>query len=75
MNKARAIKLNCLDCSGDSPKEVTLCHIVECPLWPFRFGYSTKDKRYKKRMESAKRNYPKEYQEISELITKAKKIA
>ena len=69
MNKSQAIRANCLDCSGVSPKEVTICHIVNCPLWPFRFGYSTKDKRYKRRMEAAKRNYPEEYKEMLKLIS------
>jgi len=63
MSKARAIKLKCLDCSGESPKEVSLCPIFDCPLYPYRFGYSPKDKRYQKRMEAAARNYPDEYQE------------
>lgn len=65
MNKSQAIRSKCLDC-GDGRKEVTICHIVDCPLWLYRFGYSMKDKRFKKRMESAKKNYPKEYQEMLE---------
>jgi len=69
MNKSRAIKLKCLDCSGNIPKEVTLCLLVDCPLWPFRFGYSIKDKRFKKRMDSAKKNYPEDYREMSELFS------
>ena len=68
MNKSKAIKAKCLDCSG-SPKEVTLCHIVNCPLYPFRFGYSFRDKRYEKRMEAAKRNYPEECMEMKKLIS------
>ncbi len=69
MNKSKAIKQYCLECSGDSPKEVTLCHIVYCPLWQFRFGYSIKDKRYKKRIDAAKRKYPKEYQEMLQILS------
>ena len=68
MNKSHAIKAKCHDCAG-SPKEVTLCHIVNCPLYPFRFGYSIRDKRFKKRMEAAKRNYPEEYKEMLKLIS------
>lgn len=63
-NKSQAIRKYCLECSGGSPKDVTLCNIVDCPLWLFRFGYSVKDKRYQKRMEVAKRTYPEEYQEM-----------
>ncbi len=69
MNKSQAIKANCLDCSGGSPKEVTLCHIVYCPLYPFRFGYSIRDKRYKKRMEAAERNYAEDCKEMFKLIS------
>ena len=36
----KAIRKNCLDCSGNSSKEVELCVIPECPLYPFRFGIS-----------------------------------
>jgi len=70
MNKSQAIRAKCLDCSG-SPKEVTLCHVVDCPLWPFRFGYSVKDKRYKERMETANRNHPEEYKEMFKLISES----
>jgi hypothetical protein len=34
----KAIRLKCLDCSGDSKKEVELCPVENCPQWPFRFG-------------------------------------
>lgn len=34
----KAIRAKCLDCSGDSPKKVKLCHIPECALYPYRFG-------------------------------------
>jgi hypothetical protein len=68
MNKSKAIKQYCLECSGESPKEVTLCHIVDCPLWQFRFGYSIKDKRFKKRIEAAQRKYPEEYREMLQIL-------
>ena len=64
MTKSKAIKIYCLECSGSKPKEVTICPIVDCPLYPYRFGYSAKDKRYQKRMEAAARNHPDEYQEL-----------
>ncbi len=34
----KAIRLKCLDCSGNSYKEVELCPIHNCALYPFRFG-------------------------------------
>jgi hypothetical protein len=66
MNKAQAIRDKCFGCSGESHKEVTLCHVVHCPLWPHRFGYSYWDKRFLKRIESAKRKYPRDYAEMAE---------
>lgn len=38
MNRAKAISKYCLECSGGSSKEVTLCHLFDCPLWLHRFG-------------------------------------
>jgi hypothetical protein len=32
------IRLKCLDCCADSPKEVRLCPCEDCVLWPVRFG-------------------------------------
>lgn len=34
----KAIRANCLMCSGDQPKEVRLCSITYCPLYPYRMG-------------------------------------
>jgi hypothetical protein len=34
----RAIRLKCLDCSGQLINEVRNCTITCCNLWPFRMG-------------------------------------
>ena len=34
----RAIRAKCLECSGDSSKEVRFCPIKKCALYPYRFG-------------------------------------
>ena len=34
----KAIRLKCLDCSGESAPEVRECLITYCPLWPYRLG-------------------------------------
>ena len=34
----KAIRLKCLDCSGDSADEVRKYVIPDCPLYPFRLG-------------------------------------
>lgn len=38
LSASRAIRFNCLDCSGGSEPEVRECEINLCPLWPFRMG-------------------------------------
>jgi len=34
----RAIRMKCLDCSNNSPKEVARCEMMDCSLHQFRFG-------------------------------------
>ena len=34
----KAIRKKCIDCSGGSLKEVRLCQVTECELYPFRMG-------------------------------------
>ena len=34
----RSIRQKCLDCSCFQPSEVRDCRLMECSLWPFRFG-------------------------------------
>jgi hypothetical protein len=36
----RAIRANCLECSGDNQAEVRLCVIPTCPLFPYRMGHN-----------------------------------
>lgn len=35
---SKAIREKCLDCCCGQVKEVTLCEVKECPLFPYRFG-------------------------------------
>lgn len=37
-NPVKAIRQKCLDCSCGQVKEVELCPIPDCALYPFRFG-------------------------------------
>lgn len=39
---ARAIKEKCLDCSGGGSAEVRDCTVINCPLFPYRFGKKPK---------------------------------
>jgi hypothetical protein len=38
LNRRKAIKARCLDCSGWSFDEVKDCSFQDCPLYPFRLG-------------------------------------
>jgi len=35
----KAIRAKCLDCCAGQPKEVRLCSIEKCPLYPYRMGH------------------------------------
>ena len=35
---AKAIRKKCLECTCNQSKEVELCEMVDCPLFPYRFG-------------------------------------
>jgi len=37
-NPLKAIRKNCIECSGGSYLEVELCPCTTCPMYPFRFG-------------------------------------
>lgn len=50
----KAIRAKCLDCSGDSAKEVKLCTVENCPLYPFRFGKNPFHSRARVSEEQAK---------------------
>jgi len=67
MIRSTAIAKKCLECCGSS-KEVTLCHIFDCPLWQFRFGTSLINKTFDIRMQSIKTRYPKEFEEIKKIF-------
>ena len=34
----KAIRKKCLDCSCYQPKEVRLCTVIDCPIYPYRMG-------------------------------------
>ena len=34
----KAIRKKCLDCTCNQPKEIRLCLVVNCPLYPYRMG-------------------------------------
>ncbi len=34
----KSIRAYCIECGDGTYKEVRLCPIVDCPLYPYRFG-------------------------------------
>ncbi|MDA8753313.1 hypothetical protein OAP42_00045 [Candidatus Marinimicrobia bacterium] len=34
----KSIRDKCLDCTAGSRKEIRLCPVIECALYPYRFG-------------------------------------
>jgi len=38
--KRRDIARYCLECCGGNREEVKLCHLKDCPLWPYRLCHS-----------------------------------
>ena len=47
INRRSAIYYRCLECSGDSPKEVNDCQVLDCPLFDFRTGRGQHDSKYR----------------------------
>ena len=43
MTPIKAIRAKCIDCCAGQPKEVRLCSIEKCPLYPYRMGHRPKD--------------------------------
>ena len=39
----KAIRAKCIDCCAGQPKEVRLCSIEKCALYPYRMGHRPKD--------------------------------
>ena len=34
----KSIREKCLDCTAGSRKEIKLCTVIQCALYPYRFG-------------------------------------
>ena len=34
----KSIREKCLDCTNGSRKEIRLCTVIQCTLYPYRFG-------------------------------------
>lgn len=40
LSPLKAIRANCLECSGNVPKEVKNCIIPNCPMYQYRMGFN-----------------------------------
>lgn len=38
LTMAKAVRQNCIECSGKNKQEVEKCELTDCPLWNWRFG-------------------------------------
>ena len=43
INRSKAIRLKCLDCTCNQTAEITNCDIKSCPLWRYRTGKEEQD--------------------------------
>ncbi len=34
----KAMRAKCMDCTCNQPKEIRLCPLTTCALWPYRMG-------------------------------------
>jgi len=44
--RAATIRAKCLDCCCGQSNEVLWCTATQCPLYPYRMGYSPTNKKY-----------------------------
>ena len=61
----KSIRAKCLDCSGWQTKEVRLCPLEKCALWPYRMGVRPGHSRALKANEEARREKLRAAPEIS----------
>ena len=43
LTRTKAIRMKCLDCSGNQLAEVRKCPVTNCPLWRYRMGREEND--------------------------------
>ena len=51
----KAIRAKCIDCCAGQPKEVRLCSIEKCPLYPYRMGHRPKDENLTAEMKNGEK--------------------
>lgn len=56
INRAKAIRMKCIDCCCDQQAEVRKCPATNCPLWRFRMGHEENDELKPVRKKGEKSN-------------------
>jgi len=69
LNRARAIRLKCMDCTGNQEAEVKRCTIRSCTLWRYRMGYEERDADYYSVPSNARNRLPEGSAEQGEEFT------
>ena len=69
----QSIRQKCLDCTAGSRKEIRLCTVIQCALYPYRFGkrptqaiVDTIDDYYEKNPEPTRGLSPRKHIEVSD---------
>lgn len=64
-NPKSAIRAMCVECSGGSVKEVQMCPVVKCALYPFRLGQNPFHQKTRERLarEAGSENTEEAYDE------------
>ena len=60
----KAIGDFCIDCVG-TVYETPLCHISDCPLWPYRLGCRPTNSKYTRRIKAAWASKPEAVAELA----------
>lgn len=64
MTKAKKIRIHCLSCAGDSPKDVAFCTDPKCIFFEDRLGVSLESTTGIEMMTNYCRKYPKDFKEL-----------
>jgi len=71
MDRKPAIKAYCLECSGGTADNVTLCPMTYCPLWGWRFGEPLGNSNVRERLRGMLIRKPDEFKSAySHLVEK-----
>lgn len=52
LTRAQAIRWKCADCTNGQYREIKLCTIKTCPLWPYRLGSEARGREVEAEVEA-----------------------